>query len=102
MYLFPFCRWKTEAFTQHSSTKLGIETKHLQFLGSDHRLHFDLLFMSKVFSGEVEPYSREQNYSNFQLPGDLITLSENKLFTPSNISKRTGFAYQQLSLLRKH
>lgn len=102
MYLSPFYRWKTEAFTQHSTAKMRIETKHLQLLGSDHRLHFDQLFMSKVFSAEVEAYTREQNYSNFQLSGDLITLSENKLFSSLNISKRTGCTYQQPSLLRKH
>lgn len=101
MSLSPFYRWKTEAFIQHNTTKLGIETKHLQLVGSDHRLHFDLLFMSKVFSGEIEPYSREENYTNFHLPGDLTTLSEHKLFSPLNISKKTGFTYQQPSLLRK-
>lgn len=46
--LSPFHRWRTEAFTQHSTAKLGIEAKYLQFMGSDHRLHFDQLFLSQV------------------------------------------------------
>lgn len=61
--LSPFHRWRTEPFTQHGTAKLGIEIKYLQFMGSDHRLNFDQLFMSKFFFRGVEGIHQGTEFS---------------------------------------